>query len=126
MPIDRAHPLEETYAACVEHAKQTRLTPLWAVTLLAGVNDSQADALALAALAQRFGQDAGRRPRISLIPYNRIADDGTDPFERASGEAEQRFRQWLWDAGTYTHRRYSGGSDVGAACGQLAATAAPA
>jgi len=126
MPIDRAHPLEETYAACVAHAKQTRQTPLWAMTLLAGVNDSEADALALAALARRFSEDAGRRPRISLIPYNRIAEDGSDPFQRASEAAEQRFRKWLWDAGTFTHRRYSGGADVAAACGQLAATATPA
>ena len=123
MPIDRAHPLEETYAACVEHAKVTRLAPLWAVTLLGGVNDSEADARALAALAQRFARDVGRRPRISIIPYNRIDDDAADPFRRASDAAEQRFREWLSDAGTYTHRRYSGGADVGAACGQLAATA---
>jgi 23S rRNA (adenine2503-C2)-methyltransferase len=122
MPIDRAHPLEETYRACVEHAQMTRLAPLWAVTLLAGVNDSEADARALAALAQRFAQDIGRRPRISIIPYNRIDEDSADPFRRASDAAEQRFREWLSDAGTYTHRRYSGGADVGAACGQLAAT----
>jgi len=121
MPIDGAHPLEEVYAACVEHARLTGLQPLWAVTLLSGVNDSEADANALAALARRFKDDVGRHPRISVIPYNRIADDAADPFRRTTDEAEDRFRRVLHGAGTFTKKRYSGGSDVAAACGQLAA-----
>jgi 23S rRNA (adenine2503-C2)-methyltransferase len=131
MPIDRAHPLEECYDACVEHARLTRLAPLWAVTLLDGVNDSSEHALALAALAQRFAQDTGRRPRISIIPYNSIVQpDQSDPFRRVADDADARFRDVMRGAGAPTHRRYSGGSDVAAACGQLAATpdgvAAPA
>jgi 23S rRNA (adenine2503-C2)-methyltransferase len=121
MPIDGAHPLADVYAACVEHAQSTGLSPLWAVTLLAGVNDSEDDAVALARLAQRFATDTLRTPRISVIPYNRIADDEADPFRRASDAAERRFRDALHAAGTFTHKRYSGGSDIGAACGQLAA-----
>ena len=121
MPIDGAHPLEEVYAACVEHARITGLSPLWAVTLLAGVNDADDDATALATLAQRFIADTGRTPRISVIPYNRIADDAADPFRRTSDPAERHFRDALHAAGTFTHKRYSGGSDIGAACGQLAA-----
>lgn len=121
MPIDSAHPLEEVYAACVEHARLTGLSPLWAVTLLAGVNDAVDDALALGRLAERFRADTGRVPRISVIPYNRIADDASDPFRRAGDDAERRFRDALHATGTFTHKRYSGGSDIGAACGQLAA-----
>jgi 23S rRNA (adenine2503-C2)-methyltransferase len=124
MPIDGAHPLEEVYAACVEHARGTGLSPLWAVTLLAGVNDSEDDARALAALARRFHAETDRTPRISVIPYNRIAADESDPFRRTSDDAEQRFRDALHAAGTFTHKRYSGGSDIGAACGQLAAASA--
>jgi 23S rRNA (adenine2503-C2)-methyltransferase len=121
MPIDGAHPMEEVYAAGVEHARITGLQPLWAVTLLSGVNDGEADACALAALAQRFRDETGRHPRISVIPYNRIADDESDPFRRTSDDAEERFRRVMHGAGTFTHKRYSGGSDVAAACGQLAA-----
>jgi 23S rRNA (adenine2503-C2)-methyltransferase len=121
MPIDRAHPLEECYDACVEHARLTHLAPLWAVTLLEGVNDTPEHALALAALAQRFAEDTGRRPRISIIPYNRI-DEEADPFRRVDEDADARFRDVMRAAGAPTHRRYSGGSDVAAACGQLAAT----
>jgi 23S rRNA (adenine2503-C2)-methyltransferase len=121
MPIDGAHPLSEVYAACVEHAKITELSPMWAVTLLAGVNDTPEDARALSELAHRFAADTGRRPRISVIPYNSIAEGDADPFSRSSDTAEARFRDTLHALGTPTHKRYSGGSDVGAACGQLAA-----
>src|SRR5690606_26837021 len=47
MPIDRAHPLDEVLEAAAEHAALTRLSPMWAVTLLSGVNDHAADARAL-------------------------------------------------------------------------------
>jgi 23S rRNA (adenine2503-C2)-methyltransferase len=121
MPIDKAHPLEDTYAACVEHARRTGLSPLWAVTLLDGINDSEHDARALAALARRFAADVGRPPRISIIPYNRIAEGSLDPFRRVAEAGEARFREAMHAAGAFTHLRYSGGSDVAAACGQLAA-----
>jgi 23S rRNA (adenine2503-C2)-methyltransferase len=123
MPIDGAHPLEDVFQACVEHAKATRLAPLWAVTLLSGVNDGCDHAEALGALAARFARETGRRPRISVIPYNRIADDASDPFRRATDFDEARFRGRVHAFGTFTHKRYSGGSDVAAACGQLAARA---
>jgi len=125
MPIDAAHPLEEVYAAAVEHALTTGLSPLWAVTLLASVNDSDDDARALSALAQRFQRDTGRAPRLSIIPYNRIADDASDPFRRSPDASERRFRDTLHAAGTFPHKRYSGGSDIRAACGQLAARMSP-
>lgn len=122
MPINGAHPLEETYRACVEHAQATKLSPLWALTLLAGHNDSDADATALAELVQRFRRDSGHSPRVSIIPYNAIdADD--DPYRRVSEEVEQRFRRVMKEHGVVTHKRYSGGGDVAAACGQLAARA---
>jgi 23S rRNA (adenine2503-C2)-methyltransferase len=125
MPIDRAHPLDEVLEAAVEHARATGLAPMWAVTPLAGVNDSADDARALAARARSFAERAGVRPRISVIPYNAIGEkDGVaDPFERASDERLEAFRAAMVEAGVYTHRRYSGGGDVGAACGQLAGKA---
>jgi 23S rRNA (adenine2503-C2)-methyltransferase len=124
MPVDGAQPLEETFAAGVLHARATGLGPLWAVTLLSGVNDSEDNARALARLAARFRAEVGRSPRISVIPYNRIAGDDEDPFRRVTDEAEQRFRAAMHAEGTFTHKRYSGGSDVAAACGQLAARSA--
>ena len=116
MPIAKAHPLDEVIAACADHARATGLSPMWAVTLLAGVNDSDDDARALAAIATKFAAGTGRAPRISIIAYNASSDSGGDAFMRSDREVEYRAA-----LGLPSHRRYSGGSDVAAACGQLAA-----
>ncbi len=116
MPIARAHAADDLEDALVEHARLTAQSPMWAVTLLDGVNDADADAEALAARALAFAAKAGRRPRISVIPYN--ATGPGDRFARSTREIE--FRSVLSRAGLGSHRRYSGGGDVSAACGQLA------
>ena len=123
MPIDNANPLEEVLDAAVEHAQATRLAPMWAVTPLAGVNDTEEDGRALGEMALRFAERAGVRPRISVIPYNAIDDESRDPFARSSLERETAFRAALRAAGFGSHKRYSGGGDVNAACGQLAGKA---
>jgi 23S rRNA (adenine2503-C2)-methyltransferase len=122
MPIDAAHSLDDVMEAAVFHAQTTGLSPMWAVTLLSGVNDGPEDAHALAARARDFAARTGRRPRISVIPYNSIASAREDdPFARSSEASEARFREALRDGGFASHKRYSGGGDVAAACGQLAA-----
>jgi 23S rRNA (adenine2503-C2)-methyltransferase len=113
MPIDAAHSLDDVLAAAEEHARATGLSPMWAVTLLDGVNDGDDDARALAERARAFRDATGRMPRISIIAYN--ASPG-DHFARSS--REPLYRAAL---GLPSHRRYSGGGDVGAACGQLVA-----
>jgi 23S rRNA (adenine2503-C2)-methyltransferase len=113
MPIARAHAIDDILDATIEHARVTGLAPMWAVTLLAGINDSDDDARLLAERAKEFEAATGKRPRISIIPYNAIEND---PFTRSARESE--YREAL---GMPSHRRYSGGSDVNAACGQLAA-----
>jgi 23S rRNA (adenine2503-C2)-methyltransferase len=124
MPIDRAHALDgEVLDAVSEHAAKTGLSPMWAVTLLSGVNDTPEDAFALADLALRFRERTGHGVRLSVIPYNRIDAADRDPFVRASDEREAAFRDVLASRGVFSHKRYSGGADVDAACGQLAARA---
>jgi 23S rRNA (adenine2503-C2)-methyltransferase len=122
MPIDRAHPLDDVLDAAAEHARVTGLSPMFAVTLLAGVNDSDDDARALADLVVRFRERTGKSPRLSIIPYNAIdSDESRDPFRRSADDREVAFRDVLRANGVFTHKRYSGGGDVDAACGQLAA-----
>jgi 23S rRNA (adenine2503-C2)-methyltransferase len=116
MPIAERHDLDDVLAACADHARATGHAPMWAITLLAGINDGDDDARALAARAHAFAEATGRRPRISLLDYNAIGDG--DPFARSPRLGA--FRDVLSAAGLPTHRRYSGGSDVAAACGQLA------
>ncbi len=126
MPIDGSHPLDDVIDACVEHARVTGLAPMWAITPLAGVNDNEEDAVQLGKLAISFQSRTGLRPRISLIPYNSIVGnsrDGVhDPFGRPSATREAAFREAIRNAGFATHKRYSGGGDVAAGCGQLTAS----
>jgi 23S rRNA (adenine2503-C2)-methyltransferase len=121
IPVDAVYPLAEVIAAAGDHARATKHSPLWAYTLLAGVNDSEDDARALALLALDFAARYGARPRISVIPYNAIGEN--DPFVRSDPKTEQRFQDVLVQNGVKPTKRYSGGSDVGAACGQLASAA---
>ncbi|MBK9263709.1 MAG: radical SAM protein [Polyangiaceae bacterium] len=119
MPIDDAHPLAEVLVAAGEHARATRHSPMFAYTLLANENDSDEDAIALADLCRSFAETNGVRPRLSLIPYNSIASAGeVDPFSPST--RLDAFRAALLSRGVGAIVRYSGGGDVGAACGQLA------
>ncbi len=120
MPIDHAHPLQEVLEAAVEHAATTRMSPMWAVTLLDGINDSEEDARALAGLADDFRSRTGLRPRISILEYNPAGTGAAEPFARVSGPTEAAYRAVLSAHGFPSHKRYSGGADVQAACGQLA------
>jgi 23S rRNA (adenine2503-C2)-methyltransferase len=124
MPLDRVHPLDTVMEAAAFHVEATGLAPMWAVTLLAGVNDTTQDAVALAELAKAFHARTGKWPMVSVIPYNRIGDDASDPFRRTSDEAEKNFRDVLAARSVFTRKRYSGGHDVDAACGQLASRGA--
>ena len=120
MPIDAAHPLDDVLDAVEEHARVTGLAPMWAVTPLAGVNDTDEDARALGERMRRFEARTGIRPRLSVVPYNAIDEGAADPFERGD---VARFVASLAESGVRAHLRYSGGSDVAAACGQLAGRA---
>ena len=119
IPIDAVHPLDAVLAAVGDHTVATRHAPLFAYTLLAGKNDTLDDARALARIAKDFANRYGKRPRLSLIPYNSIGPG--DPYERTDAITEGRFRDAIVAEGVIPTRRYSGGADVAAACGQLAA-----
>ena len=114
MPISLAHPLDDVLAAAADHARATGLAPLWAMTLLAGVNDSGEDARLLAALSQDFTTATGTAPRLSILDYNQVPGA---PFARST--AIDAFRDQLALHGVRSHHRYSGGADIAAACGQL-------
>ncbi|GAC1394626.1 MAG: 23S rRNA (adenine(2503)-C(2))-methyltransferase RlmN [Polyangiales bacterium] len=119
VPVDRTNPLDEVLDAAAEYALHTGDAPMFAVTPLAGVNTSDADADAFGAMIDAFRARTGVAPRVSIVPYNPIGDD--DPFRRADEAELTRFRDRLGAIGVPVVLRYSGGSDVGAACGQLVA-----
>jgi 23S rRNA (adenine2503-C2)-methyltransferase len=82
-----------------------------AYVLLAGENDTDADADRLAAFVQGF------RHVLNVIPYNVFPGS---PFARVQDERAQAFVQRLHAAGCLVTVRRTRGPDVMGACGQLA------
>ncbi len=113
MPIERVHPLPSLVAALHDHARARRTRVLVEYVLLAGVNDSVADAEALAALLDP------RLVKLDLIDVN--GDVGG--YARSAGERRRAFLDALSAGRVPFGIRYSGGQDVAAGCGQLAACA---
>ena len=79
--------------------------------LLAGFNDGQEDADALARFA------SATRSKVNLIEYNPV---DTSPFLSSSGNRIYLFKEWLEGQGVIANIRRSRGKDIDAACGQLA------
>ncbi|HEX6596260.1 MAG TPA: 23S rRNA (adenine(2503)-C(2))-methyltransferase RlmN [Acidimicrobiales bacterium] len=114
VPLNRRYPLRELMDACDAYltAKGRRLSFEWA--LIDGVNDRPSDAAELAALADPL--DA----HVNLIPLN------PTPGYPTRGTPPRRvraFRDRLRAAGVNATIRRNRGTDIDAACGQLAATA---
>ena len=118
MPIEKRNSLSNALEALIDYTRSTGQSPMLAYTLLSGVNCTPEDADALRKLALDIGRRGGTMPRLSLIAYNPVGS--FDSFRRASDEEAETFRLQLVSAGFPVVRRYSGGSDIDAACGQLA------
>jgi 23S rRNA (adenine2503-C2)-methyltransferase len=115
MPIERVHPIGDLVAAIHAHARARRQRVLVEYVLLGDVNDSPSDARALAGLF-----DAAL-VKIDLIDVN----GRTGGFHRASQKRRSAFLDVLGSARIPFAIRYSGGQDVAAGCGQLAAGRGP-
>jgi 23S rRNA (adenine2503-C2)-methyltransferase len=112
MPAERTWPLDELMAAVREHTAATRDRVMLEYVAIAGVNCGADDAAALVELLR------GIPVRFNIIEVN----DASGEF-RPPDEAELKaFRDALQPLGQPIVRRYSGGKDVLAACGMLAAT----
>jgi 23S rRNA (adenine2503-C2)-methyltransferase len=112
MPINKRWPI----AALLETARRWPLSHGRRVTfeyvMLAGVNDSDADADRLPGLLR------GIPAKLNLIPWNGF--DGPE-FARPSAERIRTFQERLRAAGVAVYIRSPRGDDIDAACGQLAA-----
>ena len=108
MPQARKYPLELLRETLVSASATGRV--MIEYLMLAGVNDGEADFQALEAFLE------GIPVHINLIPFNEFAGSnlhGTLESDR------RKFSDRLKAAGFDTTLRYSLGSDVAAACGQL-------
>jgi 23S rRNA (adenine2503-C2)-methyltransferase len=112
MPVEAAYPTPELLAALREYHAATGRRIVFAWTMIAGVNTRPEDAEMLAELV-------GDLPiKLDLIAVN----DPTGRLKPPSAEQLRVFRDALTaKLGVPVGRRYSGGADIAAACGMLAA-----
>jgi 23S rRNA (adenine2503-C2)-methyltransferase len=110
VPLNKKYGVSEIIRACQRFPLKKRSRITFEYVMLAGVNDSPADARTLAKLL------AGVRSKVNLIPLNAAAGI---PFERPSDEAIDRFAKILADHRLVVSVRKSRGRDIRAACGQL-------
>ena len=114
VPINKRYPLDDLMSACSEYleTKGRRLSFEWA--LIDGVNDRDSDARELAQRCRQFRLPA----HVNLIPLN------PTPGYPTIGSSKTRvaqFHQLLVDLGVNATVRRNRGTDIDAACGQLAA-----
>ena len=112
VPINRKHPIAELLEACWHYLdEQNGRSVTFEYVMLEGVNDSVAQARALARLLK------GHPAKVNLIPFNPFP--GT-LYRRSGAAAIQRFRDELLQRGVLATVRRTRGDDIDAACGQLA------
>lgn len=116
MPVNRRFPIAELMDACVYYYRKTGRRISFEYTLIAGKNDSEADAEALACLLHGAFRGTGAPLHINLIRVNEVEETG---FRRGSSEAAQHFAGLLGARGINATVRRRLGADVNAACGQL-------
>lgn len=110
MPINRAVPLEELRQALLEYPRTRRTRFLIEYVMLKGVNDSLADADALAQWCSPLPVT------VNLIPYN---PQNPARFESSDSQTIVAFLTHLRGLGILAKRRVTVGQPLMAACGQL-------
>ncbi|HEY7930252.1 MAG TPA: 23S rRNA (adenine(2503)-C(2))-methyltransferase RlmN [Steroidobacteraceae bacterium] len=111
VPINRLHPIAELLAACWHYIdEQNGRSVTFEYVMLQGINDSPAQARALARLL------VGHPAKVNLIPFNPFPGSG---YRRSEEPVVQRFRDELIRAGLIATVRRTRGEDIDAACGQL-------
>lgn len=112
VPLNRRWPVDEVVAAARDHARATGRRISYEVTMIGGINDTPADADAMADLLR------GVHAHVNLIPMNPVAHT---PWQASPMPVIEAFAATLREAGIATTIRRNRGQEVGAACGQLAA-----
>jgi len=112
VPLNRRWPVAEVVTAAREHAAATGRRVTYEATMIAGINDTELDATAMADLLR------GDHAHVNLIPMNPVAHT---PWTASRDDVIERFAAILADAGVTATIRRNRGQEIGAACGQLAA-----
>lgn len=112
VPINRRYPLDEVLAAAGEYLEASGRRVSFEYAMIDGVNDSPAQAGALARRLRDFGA------HVNLIPLNPTAGFGVPP---TPPERIARFAERLRAGGVNATVRRNRGTTIDAACGQLRA-----
>ncbi|MFT4657096.1 MAG: 23S rRNA (adenine2503-C2)-methyltransferase [Candidatus Aldehydirespiratoraceae bacterium] len=114
VPINKRYPINDLLDACAEYleVKNRRVSFEWA--MIEGVNDRESDAKELAELCWKLQPSA----HVNLIPLNPTPGYPTKgtPLKKVYA-----FRDRLEELGANATVRRNRGTDIDAACGQLAA-----
>ena len=113
MPVNERYSIAEVLEACEAYHERRKRKVFVEYVMLAGVNDSFGQAVALAKLLDP------RIYKLNLIPYN--PTDAT--YDGSSRGAIDAFKVALEEHGLSATVRLTRGRDIDAACGQLAAKA---
>ena len=111
MPINNKYPVAELLEACKNFPMPKRKRIMFEYILIKDLNDSISDA---EILAERLKDIPCK---INLLPYN---ETSALSYQRPSDKKIELFQKTLWKAGYTVLVRSSRGSDISAACGQLA------
>jgi 23S rRNA (adenine2503-C2)-methyltransferase len=110
VPVADKIPLADVLAEADRYFDRSGRQLTFEYVLLAGINDSTAQAAELATIL------AGRTAMLNVIPYNPVAGL---PYSTPSPAAQRAFRQTLESRGVNVHFRHRKGDAIDAACGQL-------
>lgn len=109
MPINKKYPLDKVLAAVKNYVKKTSRRVMFEYVLLKGVNDSLEHAENLAKIM------AKPLYLVNIISYN-----PTGKFKATDKNKVNDFIDFLKSRGVAVTQRYTFGTDIWAACGQLA------
>jgi len=115
MPVNRRWNIDTLLRACVDYYRATTRRISFEYTLIAGKNDSRADARRLAQLLRHYFR-SGEPVHVNLIRVNEVAETG---FRAGNAATAYAFQAELESAGVTATLRRRLGSDIDAACGQL-------
>ena len=110
MPINRRYNIDILLSACDYYISRKKQRLTFEYILIAGVNDSEEQAHALASRARRLNA------KINLIPYNTVTGL---PWSRPSRNRQEKFLSILRAEDIPATLRREKGHDIEAACGQL-------
>lgn len=112
IPVNKKYPLKKIIAAVDDYIEKKNRQVMFEYIMLRDINDTDENARQLAKIM--------KKPlyHVNLIPYNITGD-----FEPSGKERIRSFKSILERAGVSVSERFRHGSDIDAACGQLAGIA---